>query len=339
MGKLKALFIILLGLAVASGTVQAIEFDMSNGAITMHYVQHNPIGVKVEDGKNGSLEATFDTNYYELTSELKSEGQFETSMIVLAGAFSQSSWGKEEGEPTTKVNATISQIRDEEPKDKMVKVKIETTKAEKGILKVNYLPQERELDQRSNAQMISDKLGVSGSKARDLIGKYGPVKILDAVDVLEGYKKSNRNPGPAGGAGGISGPNGVVSVDQLSPQELFTLYLDGVKYEGHVRYNSLFLTLYHPSNGNKLNHLHTKVTLEGPVSTKTDSKEPANVVLMGSLKYEEGTGYRYPFGNGDWLVAPENLPSGPYKLHIDVDRVKHLTLPVKLTKDNTVVPR
>jgi len=331
--------LVLAALVVVTGPTDAIEFDMSNGAITAHYIQHNPVGVQVKDGKDGSIKANFNTEYYEVSSDLESEGEFETTMISLADFFHQSSRGKVKGEPETNISATFNQIREGEPEDKMVEVKIETTKSENGILKINYNPEELEIAGRSKAQIISDKLGVGRSSARELIGNYGTVRVLDAIDALEGHNPNNQMPAAAGGAGGIAGPDGVVSVKNLSTNALFNLYIQGIKYQGHVRYNSVFLNLYHPSNGNELNHLPAKVTLEGPVIKESGKDESSNVVLLGSMEYKKGTGYNYPFADGDWLVPPENLPSGPYKLHIDVDRVKHLTLPVKLTEDNTIVPR
>lgn len=391
-----ALITLLFTLLLISGSIEAVEFDLSLDAVEVHYTKTNPLEIQVEKGEAGSINTKFFTKYFTLSNNLLSTGEFESSIFALPDAFYQSSRGNAgdsnpDGKSTTLVkeadshgelvnltlNGTYSAIKAYydpsrgEGKDTAVKyhsswgknkknsevetttmiklddkedlsegkiqVDLKTTKAEKGVLRVDINPDL----QVSDSEKVSQRLGISRGGARDLLDKYGTLNVHNVIDALDNLKTSNNrnNPTTAGGAGAVAGPEGVVSIKNIATKDLFNLYIRGIKYQGHVRYNSVFLNLYNPSSGEKLSQMSAKVTLEGPVKKNLNNNERSNIVLLGSLNYKKGTGYHYSFSGGDWLMPPKNLTSGPYRLHLDIGKIKHLTLPVKLTESNTVVPR
>jgi len=348
--SLLAILIFLIAFTLYTATANGKKFNLTLSGVDLHYAQHNPIKISIENAKNGSGSLFLESDTYVNSNNIQGKGEFEldkTSLVsstemeasVKKGSVSSTLRSKDnntvvfascEGNCTVDSSAEV----DGEYSDKIVKVRIATTQADRGILRTNYSNPEFGLP---DEEYISKQFGVSSSEARKLLNEHGKVKLISAFEGMNKFANSNnRGNSPAGGAGAIAGKNGVIGINNLPSSAVFNLYLKGIKYEGYVRHNSVFMRVYYPDNGANLKNIPINITLHGPVNS--DSYR-SNIVLMGSLKYSnEKSLYKYAFKNGDWLVDLDRLPSGHYELHLDVERIQHVELPVTLTEDKKIVP-
>ena len=350
MKKKKVILITLSVILALSLAAYGKEFNLALSGVKLHYTQHNPIKISIEDAKNGSGSLFLESETYVNSNNIKGKGEFEldkTSLVsstemeasVKKGSVSSTLRSKDtntvvfascDGNCTVESSAEV----DGEYSDKFVKVRIATTQADRGILRTNHNNPEFGLP---DEEYISKQFGVSSAEARNLLDEHGKVKLINAFEGMNKFSSnSNRGNNPAGGAGAIAGNNGVIGINNLSSSAVFNLYLKGIKYEGYVRHNSVFMRVYYPDNGVNLNNIPINLTLHGPVNS---DRYASNIALMGTLKYSsEKRLYKYAFQNGDWLVDLDRLPSGHYELHLDVERIQHIELPVTLTEDKKIVP-
>lgn len=324
-------------LMVAS-PMKAAEFDLSLGKVSLHYRQHNPIEIEVEDGKEGVAAMKLKTEKYINKTKIGSgQGNFDFSVTSLAELFeldaqvkkgglnSSTQWENGEASLSAQgeemvVTYSVDKSSEGEADSKQVEVLVQAD-AKDGLLTVNY--DESTVKLPSDAEEVSRKLGITNLEAQDMLNTSGHTRVFEAMERANGGSRngenllSNGEPQAAGGAGSVAiHGNGAISINKLDSQSTFSFYYNGPKFRTRIKDSVLNLKLLYPVTGTQVNGLGINITIVGPVNNKRSQKQ---VVLLDNLTYGKEAGYySYDFETGKWLVDKEKLTPGGYNLIVDL---------------------
>lgn len=357
--KMLYLIISLVFLCIFVVSVQATDYDLSRGEVSLHYMQHNPIEIGVRDGRQGIAATQLNTERYLNQTEVGStDSNFNFSLNSLAelfelnanvkdgglnsstywqnGASSLSAQGKD-----MTISYSVDKRSEGEAGSKQIEVLI-LANAKEGILSVNT--SEDTFRRPSDTETISRKMGITRLEARDLLNTNGRTRVFEALKRANGTNNFNngngnlRNTGEgevAGGAGAIAGSGGIW-LNSLDPQSTFSFYLHGPNFQAKIQDSILNMKFLYPGNGTEVKGLGATITLAGPING--DSETRKRVVLLDNLSYDESEGiYSYPFEQGWWLLNKEEIKPGGYDLFIDLGPSLTAKFGVTITKNHEVV--
>ena len=188
------------------------------------------------------------------------------------------------------------------------------------------------------AVLISRKLGLTGREADYLLREFGKQGVMRALDIASSHTGGPRHASPTVAGGGGSVVADSISIQNLSPASVFQLSLRGLKFNGYLRDSTVYMRIYHPTNGVKIRDLDAIITIVDP-----DPSPPLscpNVTLYDVFPYDyDYECYYYSIDEEDWLIDIDDLTPGGYDLYIDVGWIESIKLPVTVTEDKQVIAR
>jgi len=351
------ILIFLLLVSLSTSPLKAKEFNLSLGRVSLHYVQHNPIEIEVENGEKGITAMKLITaKYTNQTNIASEESKFEFSLDGLTEKLtldaeikdgslkSSTKWPGGGSRLSVHGNNLITtyvmdKTTNGDANSNQVEVLVRAD-AENGILRVNY--DNKTVKLPSDEEQVSKKLGISHVEARSILDAKGKIRVFEALEEAgEGNPNGDNlleegSGTAAGGAGSVvTGSNSSVAINNLDSQSKFSFYYNGPNYKARIRDSKFNLKLLFPGNGTQIKGVGVNITIAGPVGNGKDSDQ---IVLMDDLKYDRKNGYYfYSFKEGNWLIDREKLEPGGYDLFIDVSPALKTKLGVTITDDNEVL--
>lgn len=338
------LFLGILLCSCLSGFSAKFTFDLSKGPVSFHYTtigEYNPVEIIVI-GEGGTISTWISSRYYNAQTLLK---VLELLTFTQHGAVTWTDLIVESLKGTMAFTV-------ETPQGSMA-VNLEGEGNDLN-LKFNVAAGSADISQETvttrilanfdaGVLTIQDNspgpapLGVAAQRYKippeeinKMLSQFPAHKIDRAFDIAGDYFPFRKKTAIAGGAG-MAAPNGCISVEELSPQELFRLSLLGLKYQGYLKDSTLYMRVFHPQTGACIKDMRVIITVveEGHVA---GSGNP-NVVLWDVLPYVDLSGcYLYGFDTTNWRP-------GRYEVYIDVGRFLNFILPLVITDSGRMMVR
>lgn len=328
----------------ASGFGTKFTFDLSKGPVSFHYTtigEYNPVEIIVL-GENGTIRTLISSSCYDAQTLLETvgllmftqhgavtwtdlvveslEGRVTFTVETSQGSMTVNLEGK-----GSNLNLNFNAGDTPENTSQQAVNTIILANCKAGVLTIqDSAPPPEPLG------MAAHRYGIPPEEINRMLSQFPEHKINRAFDIAGDHFSFRKKAAIAGGAG-MAAPNGCISVEELSPQELFRLSLLGLKYQGFLKDSTIYMKIFHPQTGVCITDMRVIMTVVERV--QGEPSDNPNVVLWDVLPYVDLSGcYLYRFNTTNWRP-------GQYEVYIDVGRFLNFILPLTITDSGRMLVR